>query len=318
MSVPGEASAPKELNRLQHWFQTVITHAEGLDAGISSEAAQQLIGLKPEDLEKVLTRSRALTAAERLAIYANAYHTRLLECLAEVFPLLKLTLGEEGFNSLAFGYLQEYPSRSYTLNELGRAFPQYLEQSRPPSERVAPELCEPALPDAEPSAEHDWTDFIIDLARFEWGIYEVFDGEGPEGKPLLTADQVLQIPVDQWAGATLIPVVSLYLLATRFPVNEFYSRRRQAPPAEVIPIPAPAESFVALTRRNFVVRRYSLSKPEYELLRALSAGQTVEQALESMLSKSPMELPGLTDTLKLWFRNWTAEGFFASILAAEK
>ncbi len=116
MSTPHAPSSSAEINRLQRWFQTVITHANGADSGASSEEAQRLIQLRPGQLEKVITRSRALTAAERLAIYANAYHTRLLECLGEVFPMMKRTLGAEAFDGFGFGYLQDYPPRSYTLN----------------------------------------------------------------------------------------------------------------------------------------------------------------------------------------------------------
>src|SRR5216684_3580309 len=134
MSTSHAPSSSTELSRLQRWFQTVITHADGVDSGVSSEEAQRLIQLSPGQLEKVITRSRALSAAERLAIYANAYHTRLLECLGEVYPMLKRALGEEAFEGFAFGYLQEFPSRSYTLNELGRHFTRYLQETRPTSD----------------------------------------------------------------------------------------------------------------------------------------------------------------------------------------
>src|SRR6267154_235154 len=129
MNPPG--IPPEEVSRVQRWFQAVVTHPGGVEAGADSVEAQRLIALPPGQIEKVITRSRALSAAERLAIYANAYHTRLLECLGEVYPMLKRTLGEEAFGCLAFGYLQDQPSRSYTLNELGRHFPPYLQQTRP-------------------------------------------------------------------------------------------------------------------------------------------------------------------------------------------
>src|SRR5579864_7471641 len=131
MSTGEVPSGSDQVNRLQRWFQAVITHADGVDSGAGSQEAQRLIRLGPGQLERVITRSRALTAAERLAIYANAYLTRLLECLGEVFPMLKRTLGDEAFDDFAFGYLQDYPSRSYTLNELGRHFPRFLEETRP-------------------------------------------------------------------------------------------------------------------------------------------------------------------------------------------
>jgi hypothetical protein len=313
VSLPNPKNGPSELGQLQRWFQTVITHADGVEAGAATNEAQQLFKLKAGALEAVITSSRALTAAERLAIYANAYHTRLLECLGEVFPLLKRTLGEDGFNTLAFGYLQEYPSRSYTLNELGRHFGPYLEQTRP---TVPACLAESA--DAQPEADaeclgKDWPGFLIDLARLEWAIYEVFDGEGVEGKALLSADQALSIPPARWAEARLKPVACLRLLETQFPVNDYYTALRRAGTDEAIALPAATPSYVALTRRDFIVRRYNLSRPEFELLNALNSGRAVGEALDAMLSASQIELATLPETLKLWFRNWTAEGFFESV-----
>ena len=80
----------------------------------------------------------------------------------------------------------------------------------------------------------------------------------------------------------------------------------------MIPMPSSNESFVALTRRNFVVRRYGLSRPQFELLKALKEGRSVGDALEHMLS-STAEGDDLSSELTLWFRNWTAEGFFHSV-----
>src|SRR6266404_5991762 len=189
---------PEEVSRVQRWFQAVVTHPDGVEAGAASEEAQRLSGLPPGQLEKVITRSRALSAAERLAIYANAYHTRLLECLGEVYPMLKRALGEEAFEGFAFGYLQEFPSRSYTLNELGRHFPSYLQETRPPSDHSSPEAAPTDSENGQPALVQDWPDFLIDLARLEWAIYEVFDGPGLEGQPLLTTDQLLGISPARW------------------------------------------------------------------------------------------------------------------------
>ena len=314
MSSPGAPSSCAEISRLQRWFQTVVTHTDGVDSGASSQEAQQLIQLRPGQLEKVVTRSRALTAAERLAIYANAYHTRLLECLGEVFPLLKRTLGDEAFEVFAFGYLQEYPPQSYTLNELGRSFPHYLEETRPQADSA-----ETNPPGACSSAEEadDWPEFLIDLARLEWTIYEVFDGPGVEGQPLLSADAFLNVPPERWADVQLDMVPCLQLLATRFPVNDYYTRLRQAKDGESVPLPSAQASFVALTRRDYVVRRYNLSETEFELLRALQQGLLLGQGIEHALQASHDDFMQLAEDLKLWFRNWTAEGFIRAIRPPE-
>jgi hypothetical protein len=313
MSTPGAEQGSPELTQLQRWFQTVITHPEGVEDGSASEEAQRLLQIPPGELERVITRSRALTAAERLAIYANAYHSRLLECLGEVFPMLKRTLGEDGFDGLAFGYLQDYPSRTYTLNELGRHFPPYLEHTRPGSETQGGELIDPDQDEEGSVLAEDWPDFLIDLARLEWAIYEVFDGPGVEGEALLSADRVLSIPPERWPQAKLTPVICLRLLATRFPVNEYFTALRHAPPDQPVPIPTACESFVALTRRNFVVRRYSLSRTEFELLKALKDGRTVCESVEAVVPPANIDVDEYAVHLQLWFRNWTAEGFFQTV-----
>jgi hypothetical protein len=304
---------PEEVSRLQRWFQAVVTHPDGVAAGADSDEAQRLINLRPGQLEKVITRSRALSAAERLAIYANAYHTRLLECLGEVFPMLKRTLGDEVFEGFAFGYLQEYPSRSYTLNELGKHFPRYLEETRPTADSAESESALADSDRGEPALVRDWPDFLIDLARLEWAFYEVFDGEGVEGQSLLSADELLGISPRRWAQARLRPVPCLQLLSTRFPVNDYYTALRKAKEGEAVTFPASGDSFVALTRRNYIVRRYNLSRTEFELLHAIKEGLTIGKAIERAALTANVEVDQLAANLKLWFRNWTAEGFFQSV-----
>jgi Putative DNA-binding domain len=300
-----------DLNRVQRWFQAVVTHPEGVEAGAQSEEARRLIQLRPGQLEKVITRSRALSAAERLAIYANAYYTRLLECLGEVYPMLQRTLGEEAFDALAFGYLQDYPSGSYTLNELGRLFPRYLQETRPPAHEAGPAPTGPA--DGQPGLGDDWPDFMIDLARLEWAIYDVFDGVGVEGQPLLQADRLTAIAPERWPEVRLGAVPCLRLLATHFPVNDYYTALRQAKNEVAVPIPSARESFVALTRRQFVVRRYNLSQTEHVLLRAIQQGKSLGQAVADAALGTGSDVDQLAAQLKLWFRNWTAEGFFQSV-----
>lgn len=315
MSAPEAQSGSGEVNRLQCWFQAVVTHSEGVKAGANSEEAQRLIQLSPGQLEKVITRSRALTAAERLAIYANAYHTRLLECLAEVFPMLKRTLGEEAFDGLAFGYLQDYPSRSYTLNELSRHFPRYLQETRPEGDGADSEPSDAGSSVEPPTLPNDWPDFLIDLAQLEWVIYEVFDGPGVEGQALLGADQLLHIPAERWLEARLELVPCLQLLAMRFPVNDYYTSLRRAKEGETVSIPPSGQSYVALNRRQFVVRRYNLSRTEFGLLQAIEDGQPIGQAIEAAALATDYDQDQLAAHLQLWFRNWTAEGFFRGVSA---
>lgn len=300
---PSLAGSPRPLRALQSWLQAVITHPEGVRDGALSPEAQRVIRLSRGEVESVIRRSRNLTSEERLGIYANAYYARLLECLAEVYPVLARALGEEVFNSFAFEYLQRYPSRSYTLTRLGESFPRFLAETRP-------DLDGEGRPPAEPS----WPDFLIDLARLEWEIGQVFDGPGVEGRPLLAADELQAIPPERFGEARLEPVVCLRLLSFRFPVNAYYTGSRRAGDEEEVPIPGPGEEHLALTRRDFVVRRYPLTRSQLALLSALTAGRPVAAAVAAAAEVSELDDDALAAQLQGWFRFWTAQGLFQRVI----
>jgi hypothetical protein len=236
-----------------------------------------------------------------MGIYANAYYARLLECLASFFPVLQKALGEEVFEGFAFEYLQHYPSKSYTLDRLGESFARFLEETRPEPEEGE-----------EPGAV-GWPDFLIDLTVFEWNLNQVFDGPGVEGKPLLTAERLQSFPAERFAEARLVPVPCLRLLAFRFPVNAYYTAARHAGEGEEAPIPDPAPEYVALTRRDFVVRRFPLNAAQHALLEKILAGAPVGEAIAAAAEISGLDDEALGAELQAWFRLWVAEGFFQSI-----
>jgi hypothetical protein len=78
-------------------------------------------------------------------------------------------------------------------------------------------------------------------------------------------------------------------------------------------IPAPEETFLALSRRDYVVRRYPLAKTQFELLSALAAGATVEDALAEATTDCGLDDDALAAALHQWFAVWTADQFFAGV-----
>jgi putative DNA-binding protein len=332
MSRRGPSRQPAALPRppldvVQQWFQAVVTHPAGAAAGAASPAAQRLVRLDRGALEQLVRRSRRLTAEQRLEIYANAYYARLLECLRDTFPVLAQALGAEVFDSFAFDYLQRYPSRSYTLYRLAESFPRFLDETRPDQ------------PPAAGAGGAAWPDFLIDLATLELAIAEVFDGPGAEGEPLLApADLLARQAGGDFAAARLAPVPSLRLLRFRYPVNAFYSsamamrsRRpvespelldaRAAPePASAdgaaadLPIPDPGEEHIALSRTDYVVRRYPLTPFESAVLAALLAGAAVGEAIAGAAAASELPDDELAAQLDAAFRRWTAAGFFRAAI----
>ena len=219
---------PRQLDLIQRWMQAVITHPAGVERGIESDEATRAIDIDLSKLNDIIHPSSRLSAADRIRVYANAYYGRLIDCLRGEFAVFAKTVGEDAFNEFAFGYLQSHPSRSYTLNELGRHFPAYLAANRPGDETPSDDTL-------------GFADLLIDLATLEWTINEVFDAPGVEGEQLLQAANLLAIPAAQWATVKLAPVCCLRLLAFRFPINAFFTAMRSADEDDA---PAAARAFV--------------------------------------------------------------------------
>ena len=300
---PAAEEQPRQLDVVERWFQTVIMHPGGVDEGVESVEAQQLIRLRRDQLEQVILRSKNLTARERVSIYANAYYARLVECLGECFPVFRRALGEEVFSEFALEYLQRYPSQSYTLDRLGENFSRFLQETRPDRSD-----------DGDRPAKTDWPDFLFDLATLEWTVAQVFDGPGIEHERVFAPDDLQALPAELFGPAKLIPVACLRLLTFRYPVNAYYTAARCAGENEQVAIPDPSVEHVAITRRDYIVRRHTLTAPQGALLEALQTGGTVAQAISAAAEISPMDDDELADELQSWFRFWAAECFFQAVV----
>jgi len=286
------ATGGHDLGTIQRWMQAVLLHPDGVEGGVGSSEARGEIDVGPAELDRVVTRSQALSAADRLGVYCNAYYARLLECLREEFTALVHALGRELFDEFAFGYLQAYPSRSYTLHHLGENFPRYLAETCPADE------------------DPGWAAFLIDLAALERVYNEVFDGPGVEGRQLLTPDQLLAIPPTRWPDARLVLAEGFRLVELRSPVHEYITAiRRNEDPSP----PEPAETLLAVHRRDYIVRRHPLTRPQYELLRVLLNGESVADTIGRGAEFTGPDLDGFASDLQAWFRDWAAEGFFQGV-----
>lgn len=292
-----------ELSVVQRWFQAVVSHPNGIDDGIESDEAHDLIPLSRKELEQIVTRSNRVPARDRLAIYANAYYARLIECMGNSFPILKRTLGEQVFNGFAFGYLQKYPSSSYTLGQLGCRFAHYLDETRPDRSDSK---------QGTDTISTNWPDFLVDLATLEWVIDEVFDGPGVEGKRTLQTEDLLAIAPEYWGDVVLRTVPCLRLLQFRYPVSADYTAMRQTEDAGDILTPAPSETYLAVTRREYVVRRHPLNRTQYELLTAIQQGHSIGAAIAEV-PVGNVDDDSIARELHEWFRDWTEWQFFDGV-----
>ena len=118
----------------------------------------------------------AVAGFERgLAVYRNAYRARLVDCLRECFDATWTWLGDEAFTAAACHHLIVHPSRSWTLDEIGRGFDETL-AALLPDHREAAELAwlERALQVAFSAADtaaipaSEFAEITTDFGEAEW------------------------------------------------------------------------------------------------------------------------------------------------------
>lgn len=291
---PGPADGRLALAELQAWFLAAMTGQWGVDS-LPEESADPGIA-------SVVAPSPTLSSEERMEIYQRAYLGRLLEVLREEFSVLYRALGEPLFDQFALEYLRGNPSTSYTLGRLGDRFVSFLEGTRPPA-------------DADSNLPAGWEDFLIDLARVERTVNEVFDGPGSEDLAPLDPARLQSLTPVEFASARMPLAPSVQLLQTRFPINDYFSAILRD---ERLPIPDPARSYMVLSRRDYRVERRVLSSAQFVLLECLGQGETVERALEAAVNQADSDPHSagpeeFARSLRGWFADWTAAGFFAAV-----
>lgn len=221
----------------------------------------------PAAAGEIVCGTERLSAERRLELYRRSHHLRLLEAMRAGYPGLRHMLGQELFDEFALDYLRARPSRSYTLQRLGEGFADHLAATRPDA-------------DGAPEA---WPQMMIDLARLERTFAEVYDGPGMEG------EGSPEPPADRDATVTAEPAPCLRLVHSSFPAGPYLDAVRRGEDPE---LPAPEESYLAVSRRDYVVTLTVLDPAEFALLGRLVRG-----------------MPAAWSEV----RRWAAAGFFGTL-----
>jgi hypothetical protein len=268
------------LGGVQRWLQSVIVHPGSVEAALAARPAASLV--PPGRTHQVVLPSASLTASERVGIYHGMYLARMSEALESDYPALARFLGPAGWGRLVAAYVQAHPSRSYTLNALGRHLPAFVRTARVPR---------PA--------------FCRDLARLEWAVTEVFDA--PQTPPLVEADLAAVAPAD-WERVRLVPVAALRLIVLDHDagahLDALRGGRRRRPPV------TRRRNRVVVYRRDYAVFRREQTPAAFALLEDLVKGLPAGRALRRARARRGARL-GPAEAFRL-FRDWAAMGLFSA------
>jgi putative DNA-binding protein len=145
---------------------------------------------------------------ERLEIYNRQYWFRLISAVSEDFPTINALLGSKRFDSLILAYLNENPSTSWMLRDLGAKLPSFL--------------------DAHPELTGRRHRLAVDVARLEWAYVDAFDRRH---RTPLTTEEAQAIGSE--SRLSLQP--HLQLLELTYPVDSLVlAVKKRAPEAEIV------------------------------------------------------------------------------------
>ena len=207
-----------------------------------------------EEADHRLTAGPRLTPRERLDVYRHGYAARLVECLADDYPVLKSALGDEAFDALCRRYIARHPSEAPNLNAYGRHMA---------------DVCD---------------GFAADLARLEWAMVEVIH---EPSRPPMTMGSLAAMPGDSWGSAHLVASPALRMLALRYPANDYFQAVRDG---HAPGLPAPQPSATVVYRSGMTVWRMGLTPPMHRVLAALVGGEPLEAALSLAEGELPEQV----------------------------
>jgi len=232
-----------------------------------------------------------MSGFERLEIYARQYWFRLLDCLYDDYPALRVFLGERRFHRLCQDYLAQHPSTSWTLRNLGAGLPSFITESR-----------------------------ARDIARVEWAQTLAFDEA--QKKPLHVDDLLGEDPTTLRLG--LQPCV--VLLEIDHAVDHFITAMKKTDAdvrgsASQAVTEAPVREVTAKAPRlkrervTLVVHRHDnrlyfkrLAPEAHALLCALKDGAPLAEAIESALAEADPQTDWPAQ-IRDWFTEFSQLGW---------
>ena len=245
-----------------------------------------------------------LSSVERLEIYNRQYWFRLISAVSEDFPTLNALLGVKRFDALILSYLNENPSTSWTLRDLGAKLPSFLE--------AHPELT---------GRRHR---LAVDVARLEWAYVDAFDRK--HRTPLATAEAQT---IGSESRLALQP--HLQLLELSYPVDSLVlAVKKRAPEAEIVSSAATRREsqtrlklptiiqerlWLAVHRFDDSVYYRRIDRETFLLLSALRSGATVSKAVALAFEKTKPNAESPANLLREIFAHASELGWLCPPLA---
>ena len=237
-----------------------------------------------------------LSSLERLEIYNRSYWSRVLDALGEDFPGVRAVVGAKRFEQIRRRYLDDCPSESFTMRNLGRHLAAWMERNQ-------------ALLG---------TNFEIarDMARLEWAEIEAFDSAEHErlGQAEIAAlepTSTLHLqPHLQTVEAGY--EVDTLLLEIRNSIKRRGGAARAVTQTRITRARAMDTVYLAIHRYELVVHYKRLDGEMFRLLQQLGQGAMIGDAVESAYTDSALSTEQCRQHVQDSFAMFGALGWFCN------
>lgn len=194
-----------------------------------------------------------IPVAAGLRIHRNTVFAKLGDALSELYPVVKLLVGDGFFAYVAHEFVRAHPPRTPVMAEYGAAFP-------------------PFLADFPPAAE---LPYLADVARLELARHQALNAAD---RPPLRPDAFKAVLPESLAHVALSLHPSLRFVESPYPVDAIWDAHRdgRAPEADVVLPERPARLLIA--RPENAVFMLAVEPTAYDFVRALDRGLTLGQA----------------------------------------
>ncbi|RME60473.1 MAG: DUF2063 domain-containing protein [Candidatus Dadabacteria bacterium] len=246
-----------------------------------------LLSGNPSELLPLIAESSNLSSEERFLIYLNSYRSRMKEALENNYPNLKKLLGEKFFTELAYDYLSDNPSTSYTLRDFGDRLPQFLKSYTPLSSFYPLE-------------------FLSELALFEWLHISAFDGKESE---VLSYEELKQVSPEKWPKLIFNLHPAVYFFNCYYNIADIWKAlldEKELP----TPLRSDVLSYAIIWRcPKRVVRYRFIGEEEHRALSCVKEKKNFSEICEELASLNPsLEENEVASKVVEMLQRWVVDG----------
>lgn len=194
-----------------------------------------------------------IPVAAGLRIYRNTVFAKLGDALSDLYPVVKLLVGDGFFAYAAHEFVRGHPPRTPVMAEYGEAFPAFLAEF-------------PAAADVP---------YLADVARLELARHQALNAAD---RTPLRPDTFKAVPPDSLADIVLSLHPSLRFVDSPYPVDAIWEAHRddKAPDADIVLPERPTRLLIA--RPEGAIVMLTVEPAAYDFARALDRGLTLGEA----------------------------------------